>query len=69
MKRCKLCLRTVWDQYIGIPGRHLEPSGIYYHHHNGMRECYPYQVAEVDEDNPGQNYPVPVEPEPEKTAV
>ena len=69
MKRCKLCLRTVWEQVVGLPGRELEGTGIYYHHHNGSQLCFPNQVAEVDEDNPGQDYPVPVEPEPEKTAI
>jgi len=63
VKRCRHCGRTVWEQISGAPPNPLEGTGIYYHHHNGCRECFPYQQAEVDEDNPAQEWPV--EPEPE----
>jgi len=44
----------VWEQ---LP----EGSGIYHHHHNWDRLCFPNQVAEVDEGNPRQEWPVELE--------
>jgi len=56
MLRCKNCGRTVWEQIIGAPGYEMVGTGNYFHHHNGSNMCFPYQVAEVDEDNPSQEY-------------
>lgn len=60
MTRCKHCGRTVWEQ---LPAG----SGLWHHHHNWNRLCFPNQLAEVDEDNPEQEYPVePEEKESDK---
>jgi len=61
VKRCIHCGRTVWESLDCIPGQRPKGSGVYYHHHNGDRLCFPNQNAEVDKGNPGQEYPV--EPE------
>jgi hypothetical protein len=61
--RCKHCGRTVWERALGIPGRETEGSGMFIHHHNWDALCFPNQIAEVDERNPYQSWPVS-EPEP-----
>ena len=63
--RCKHCGRTVWEQISGAPPNPCAGTGIFFHHHNGDRLCFPYQMAEVDDDNPGQEWPVELEPESE----
>lgn len=63
-KRCKNCGRTVWEQMGQYKGEWVR-TDIYFHHHNGSEYCYPYTRAEVDDDNPRQDYFYVPEPEPE----
>jgi hypothetical protein len=49
-----------------MPPRPLEGSGIFIHLHNWNELCFPFQKAEVDDDNPGWDYPIVPQPEPDK---
>ena len=60
--RCKHCGRRVYEQITGAPPRPCEGTGIYVHMHSNSAFCFPFQRAEVDEDNPGWEYEVPPEP-------